>query len=204
MHAMSDDLVIYGAGGHGLVVAESASLAGFRVLGFVDSDPAKQNTTLGRWPVLDSAPDNAPCIVAVGNNAARHRLILQLLESGHTLASVIHPSAVVSPTAQIGDGVFVGPNAVVHVEAALGLGSIVNSAAVVEHHCRLQSAVHVAPGAILAGAVHVGQRTLIGAAAVVLPGRTIGDDCIIGAGSVVRDDVPANQTVAGNPARPIK
>jgi maltose O-acetyltransferase len=49
--------------------------------------------------------------------------------------------------------------------------------------------------------VHIGARVFIGARTIVLPGVTIGDDAIVGAGSVVRADVPAGQVVAGNPAR---
>lgn len=51
--------------------------------------------------------------------------------------------------------------------------------------------------------VRIGARVFIGAHAIVLPGVTIGDDAIVGAGSVVRHDVPPGTVVAGNPARPI-
>ena len=49
--------------------------------------------------------------------------------------------------------------------------------------------------------VRVGKNVWIGGGAILLPGVTVGDDCIIGAGSVVSRDVPAAATVAGNPAR---
>ena len=51
--------------------------------------------------------------------------------------------------------------------------------------------------------VRIGANVWIGAGAIILPGVTIGDDCIVGAGSVVTRDVPAGVTVAGNPARPL-
>ena len=49
--------------------------------------------------------------------------------------------------------------------------------------------------------VTIGRNVWIGGAALILPGITIGDDAIIGAGSVVTRDVPGRATVAGNPAR---
>jgi len=49
--------------------------------------------------------------------------------------------------------------------------------------------------------VTIGRNVWIGGAALILPGITIGDDAIIGAGSVVIRDVPDCVTVAGNPAR---
>lgn len=50
--------------------------------------------------------------------------------------------------------------------------------------------------------VSVGSNVWIGGGAIILPGVTIGDDAIVGAGSVVTRDVPAGATVVGNPARP--
>lgn len=49
--------------------------------------------------------------------------------------------------------------------------------------------------------VVIGRNCWIGGGAIILPGVTIGDDAIVGAGSVVTRDVPAGATVAGNPAR---
>jgi acetyltransferase-like isoleucine patch superfamily enzyme len=51
---------------------------------------------------------------------------------------------------------------------------------------------------------YVGSRTFIGANSIVLPGIRIGDNCIIGAGSVVTKDVPSNCIAVGNPARVIR
>lgn len=47
----------------------------------------------------------------------------------------------------------------------------------------------------------IGQNCFIGGRSLILPGVTIGDSCIVGAGSVVTRSVPANSIVAGNPAR---
>ena len=55
-------------------------------------------------------------------------------------------------------------------------------------------------GYIRIGRVDIGQRVYIGAKSIVLPGVRIGDDAIVGAGSVVTHDVPARTVVAGNPA----
>jgi len=51
--------------------------------------------------------------------------------------------------------------------------------------------------------VRIGRHVWIGGGAIILPGVTIGDDAIIGAGSVVTSDVAEDVTVAGNPARVI-
>lgn len=52
--------------------------------------------------------------------------------------------------------------------------------------------------------VYIGKRCFIGADAIVWGGVRIGDEVIVGAGSVVTKDVPSNSIVAGNPARIIR
>jgi maltose O-acetyltransferase len=52
--------------------------------------------------------------------------------------------------------------------------------------------------------VHIGRCAWIGGGAIILPGLTIGDHSVVGAGSVVTRDVPAGATVVGNPARVIR
>lgn len=49
--------------------------------------------------------------------------------------------------------------------------------------------------------IHIGRNVWVGGGAIILPGVTVGDDAVIGAGSVVTRDVPAGATVVGNPAR---
>lgn len=49
--------------------------------------------------------------------------------------------------------------------------------------------------------VHIGANVWIGGGAIILPGITIGDDAVVGAGSIVTRDVPAGAKVVGNPAR---
>lgn len=52
--------------------------------------------------------------------------------------------------------------------------------------------------------VRIGDNCFIGNGAILLPGITIGNEVIVGAGSVVTKDVPSNTIVAGNPARVIR
>jgi len=202
--ASTPPVIVYGAGDHGLVVAEAASLAGRRVLGFLDDNLA-EGASVGGYPVLagrrNMSDFDAEFIVAVGDNDKRFELTNHLLADRTPLATIIHPGAHVSPSARIAGGSFIGPGAVVNPRASIDRGVIVNSAAVIEHDCEIEAAVHIAPGAVLTGRIFVGMRTLIGARAVVLPGRVIGDGVTIGAGAVVIRDVAAGQRVAGVPAR---
>lgn len=53
-------------------------------------------------------------------------------------------------------------------------------------------------------AVHIGRNCWLGAGVIVLPGVTIGDNTVIGAGSVVTRDIPANVVAMGTPCRPVR
>ena len=210
------NLIIYGAGGHGVVVAEAATLAGWTIRGFIDDSVSPgtnpcEDSAVGYVPVLgsnrelgDLDRERAAFIVAVGDNARRDALLRDLMDDGFDLAAITHPDAVVSPSARLGPGAFVGPRAVVHAHALIGIGAIINTGAIVEHHVTIGRCAHVAPGAILCGRAQVGDRALIGAGAILLPREKVGDEAIVGAGSVVIDDVPNASTVVGNPARPTR
>lgn len=199
-------LLIYGAGGHGLVVAEAAAASGWRVIGLMDDNLAPGQsigafTTLGGFAAAGPMHPRAAVHVAIGDNAARDRLLQELAAQGRRLATIIHPTAAISPTAKIGAGCYIGAQAAVNALATLEQGVIVNTGGIVEHHVKLGRAVHIAPGAIMTGASGAGDLTLIGAGAVVLPSIRVGNHAKVGAGAAVVREVPDGQTVVGVPAR---
>ncbi|HET8655868.1 MAG TPA: acetyltransferase [Longimicrobiaceae bacterium] len=210
--------LVWGAGGHGRVVADVVRALGGRVAGYVDADAARlgQVVDAGGGRVVSTQdgllrtiragggyPEGIDAVaLAIGSNAARHDCLQQL--RGLSAPPLVHLSAVVSPSAAIGPATVVLPRVVINAGAQVGAAVILNTGAIVEHDCVIGDAAHVSPGAVLAGGVRVGERSWVGAGAVVIQGVTIGDDVVVGAGAVVIRDVPDGQTVVGNPARPIR
>jgi sugar O-acyltransferase (sialic acid O-acetyltransferase NeuD family) len=200
-------LLIFGAGGHGRVVADSALLAGHwrRVLAS-DRDPARCSGELLAGVALlhpDEASAAATAVhVAIGNAASREKEVATL--AAGRLATVAHPQASVSGHAVLGPGCFVAAQAVVAPGARLGTAVIVNHGAVVDHDVTVGDFSHVAPLAALGGGVQVGRRVLVGSGARILPGVRVGDDVVIGAGAVVVDHLAEPGVYAGVPARRVK
>lgn len=205
----SKKLLILGGGGHGTVVAEAATISGWSLVGYLDDNSGSEGTKLVDAPHLGRISDLRNVLSALAGDIRVHAAIgsanlrQQWLDlAGQRVAQpIIHPSAIVSETATIKEGVFIGPGAVVNARALLERGVIINSAAIVEHDCAIGSFCHIAPGAVLGGSVKVGRGSLIGINASVLPGITIGYESILGAGAVAIRNIPDCVTAVGAPAQ---
>jgi UDP-perosamine 4-acetyltransferase len=200
-------IVVIGAGGHAKVVIDCLRLSGWNVVGCTDADPTPRNCAgapvIGSDDVLEALKPQgvSHAFCALGANRLRQRIGQQLIGLGFELPSVAGPGSWLSPSAVIGQGVAVLPGAIINVETVVGDLAIVNTNANVDHDCVLGRASHIGPGCALAGEVHVGDRTFVATGSVVIPRRRIGEDSVVGAGSVVVSDLPAGVIAYGNPAR---
>lgn len=202
-------VVIYGAGGHGKVVADVLERAnGYRILGFLDDLNELTGKRVLGYEILDTAlkffgngyPENCHLILAIGPNQIRQRLSDHAVPEGIPFATAIHPSAQIARDVDIGPGTVIMANAVVNSGAYIGAHVIINTSATIDHDCVIEDYVHVAPGTHLAGGVHVGRGTLVGIGATVVPGVRIGQWTLIGAGATVLKGLPDHVTAVGSPA----
>jgi sugar O-acyltransferase (sialic acid O-acetyltransferase NeuD family) len=201
-------LLVIGAGGHGVVVADAAAEGGRwdRIAFLDDRFPEwKPDAPWGLLGGLDAAAalrdDYPDLVVAVGDNAARLGLTATFQAQGFRLPPVVHPTAWVSRLAALGPGSVVLAHAAVGPRTRTGTGCIVNTGATVDHDCALSDGVHISPGAHLGGGVTVGARTWIGIGAAVRHGIRVGADVTVGAGAAVVDDLADGVTAVGVPAR---
>jgi len=201
-------LAILGASGHGKVVADAALAAGWdEVHFFDDSWPERRHN--GNWPIagaftemtngLGHTYDSA--VVAIGQNETRLARAAALKSAGVPLATLIHPSATISPHASVGEGTVIFAGVVVNVDVLVGQCCIINTSATVDHDCELADGVHLSPGVHLGGNVVVGRASWLGIGACVRHGIRIGSNVVVGAGAAVVDDLQDNNCVVGVPAK---
>lgn len=202
---MRKPLVVYGAGGHGKVVAEILLASRQQIAGFIDDNPALSGSHVLGFPVFTAVwlQQNAGAQIAlgIGDNSRRELVANQVASFGGKLIATIHPSAIVARSASVGAGVVIMPGAILNPECRIGDGAVVNSGAIVEHEVCVGRYAHLAPRCVVAGGVQIGDFAQIGIGAVVLPGKRVGNHAVIGAGGVVIDDIPANVVAFGVPAR---
>lgn len=196
-----------GAGTFAAEVADIALACGYEVAAMIEGiDPGRASATADP-PVLwvdeqaEFEPE-VPLIVGIGP-VARRAFIERLMTEGRALATVVHPSAIVSPTSTLDDGCVVFPGVVIGAHSQIGLGTVVNRGALVGHHTTIGRHCFLGPGANVAGLVTLGDEVTVALAAVVRDRLTIGERATIGAGAVAVSDVPAGVTVVGVPARPL-
>ncbi|MDO4998501.1 MAG: acetyltransferase, partial [Neisseria sp.] len=148
-------------------------------------------------------PDEYETAIAIGNNRVRLQWFKRLSDLGFSQPNIVHPSAVISPFAQIGAANVVLANAVIQAAASVGNACIINTAAGVEHDCHLADGVHLSPKAHLAGTCRVGECSWLGIGSLTRQGINIEQNNIIGAGAVVLNDTADGITLVGVPAKPI-
>lgn len=195
-------LCLFGAGGHGQVVAAQIR-ARAPAVRLCFGDGARRETELDgivlRYREIEEVTESR-ILVTVGDNATRRRLHTAALGAELELARVvIDPDRFFASPPGTGTQVLAG--AVVNTGARIGTGVIVNSGAVVEHDSLIGDFCHMAPGSIVGGGAVLGAESLLGTNATVLPGVQVAPGCVIGAGGVVTADLSAPGTYVGVPVR---
>lgn len=144
------------------------------------------------------------CVIANGVPDNRYNIYKRLLSCGCNLTTLIDPTAIVSPSAHIGNGTVIRSYAFVGPDVSVADNTLVLCYANVPHDVRVDAHSVIGSNACLGGGVSVGKHTYIGQGAIVRENLQLGDHCIVGMGAVVLHDVDDDSVVVGSPAKCIR
>ncbi|MEU6352781.1 acetyltransferase [Streptomyces sp. NPDC047072] len=206
-------LVIVGAGGFARETAQAvADLGDFTLLGHLDDNPALHGTEVDGVPVLGGCDlvhelPEARVVICVGNPrdyAARARLVRRFGLPEDRYATVVHPTAAVSATSEIGPGSVLLAHCVLTAAVRVGAHVAVMPHVVLTHDDVVEDHVTLTSGVRLGGGVRLERGAYVGSGALVREGTTVGAWSQIGMGSAVLDDVPPGEVWVGSPARRLR
>lgn len=204
------EIIIVGAGGFGRELLQwikdiNNITPTWKIKGFIDDNPCaldgypcghKVISTITKW----IPTQNEEFAIAIAEPHIKEKIISLLKSKGALIANIIHPTAKICDYSEHGEGVVmypyssIGPNCKVGNHVTL-LSSGLGHDAVVEDFTTISSSCGIS------GHTHIGKRAFIASHAIIPPGRSVGDDAYVGAGSVVIRNVPAGKKVFGNPAK---
>ncbi|MCE7006709.1 acetyltransferase [Kibdelosporangium philippinense] len=206
-----NELILIGAGG---LARETLAAArdSWKVLGFVDDNPALHGKTVDGVQVLGSTeliadyPDAQIVICAARSSTrdVRKRISERLALPAERYATIVHPTASIAHGTVIGAGSIVLAFVAVTAPQEIGEHVVIMPHVTITHDDKVSSYVTFAARVALAGNVSVGEAAYLGSGALVREGLSVGAGALIGMGAVVLENVPDNEVWAGVPARRIR
>lgn len=211
------NIVLFGTGGmareiHHIIEDINSISPMWNFQGFLDENEALHGEQVHGFPVLGglewlskSENSSVDLVVGVGNSVTRRRLAESISNQWKgDFATIIHPRACIGNRVKIGGGSVVCVGVIITTDIIIGEHVIVNIGSTISHDTIIEDYVTIAPRVSICGAVRMGIGGDLGAGSIVIQGKSIGAWAIIGAGAVVINDIGANITAVGVPAKPIK
>lgn len=209
---MKKKLIIVGAGGCGREVAQIAmdvqqtGSVDWQLCGFLDDnlnalDEYKRNIkVLGR--IQEWLPkEDEVFVCAIGEPSLREKSVGLLASRDANFVSLIHPTAIIAPSAVYEEGLVVYPYTVISVDTKIGKHVLINMYNAIGHDAIIGEYSVLSSFCDVTGHVRLGKKVFLGSHVTIAPGTEIGDDVYIGLGSVVVSSVKCGKRVFGNPAR---
>ena len=206
--------VIIGAGKYGEVYLSYLKDSGVDVVGFLDDDPKVADKQFGGLPVLGPISilptlKDRYGITAVycplGNNKLRVKFLREAASLGYETPSYIHPSVIISPNVEIGNGVYILLGTQIMPYTKIENFVMISMNVSIAHHNVLKTGTFLSTGCNFGASIVAEENSYCGIGSTIMTGlHRIGKDCLIGAGAVVIKDVPDGAVMAGVPAKIIK
>lgn len=208
---MNKPVIIVGNGGHAAVITEILIEQNRNILGF--TAPEKQKNEFGLIylgtdeDIEAYDPKEIEIVNCIGsiNIPEKRRDIFHCYKlKGYSFVTVKHPSAIISSSVELGEGVHVMAGAIIQTGSIVNENTILNTAVSIDHHCHIAEHCHLAPRVTLSGNVRVGKVSHIGVGSTVIQNIQIGSFVMVGAGSLIIRNVRDCHRAYGVPAKEVK
>lgn len=213
MNNMENPVLILGAGTIGAMALDIFKKNEVIVFGLLDDDPKLHGTEIDEVVVMGATDDEGftkligkkcEAFVASDDTKLKKHLVQMLHDKRHVMpVNALHSSCHIGIEASLGHGNLLAANVVVNSKVQIGNHNNIFAAAVLDVEAKIADYVQIGAGALIGAQVQIEEGAFIGQGAVIVPGLSIGKNARIGAGSVVIENVAANSTVFGNPAKKI-
>jgi len=209
-------IAVFGAGGFGMEVAMLVEQINERepqweVVGFFD-DGEPEGKRINGYPVLGGIdalngwPSELHVVLALGMPQTKCAVHQKIYNPNILYPVLIHPSVILGKReyVAVGEGSIICAGTVITTNISIGRHVIVNLCCTIGHETEIGDYSSFMPTCNISGEVQIGKATYWGTGAKVINGKTIGDNAVVGAGAVVVQDLPADVTAVGVPAKVIK
>jgi sugar O-acyltransferase (sialic acid O-acetyltransferase NeuD family) len=208
-------IAIIGAGGFGrevkmLIDQINDRNKQYEFIGYFD-DGLEKNIIVNNFPVIGNVNDvnainfNLAIVIAVAEPKTKKRIFNFIENDNVSFPSLIHPNVQTNnDEVNIGMGCIICSSNIITVNVSIGNFVILNLMCTIGHDTIIKDFCSFMPSVNVSGEVLIEESVYIGTGAVVVNQINIGENTIVGAGSVVAKSLPKNCTALGIPARPIK
>ncbi len=210
---MKRNLIIIGASGLAREVYDLALIcygedADFAIKGFLSDSPSNIEE-MGYPKVLSKVAsyqieENDVFFCGIGNVRDRKKTVDIIREKGGEFINLIHPTAVISPSVQLGVGIAVKAFCVISSDVKIDDFTFLQSSVIMGHDVEIGRFCQINSFAFFAGHANVSNLVSINAGAKIIQNVKIEEESVVGMGSVVINRVKKGTTVFGIPAKKLR
>lgn len=200
-------IIIIGAGGHAAEIDEyvqmiivSSSAEPIEIVGFLDDNPDSYSKYKFTAPFMGSVKEHKVdvtkyYVIGIANLLYRKEIVNRFLNENASFITLIHPTAYVSPSSKIGNGVVIAPYVNIGPNVEIGNFTLLNSRTSIGHDTKVGDFNFISPNVSLSGFTVVGDENLFGINSASIPGIKIGNNNKIAAGMILDKNVDSETVI---------
>lgn len=201
------NLIIVGCGAHAAEIVDYIEYINqnstsdiFKIVGLIDNVKTHYDHYEYPYEFLGTIDDhvidvNAYYVMGIGNLDIRTKVFQEYELKKARFTGIIHPTALISKSAMIGEGTVISHNVSIGPKSKIGKFNVINSRCTIGHDAIIGDNNFISPQVVLGGASQVGDNNLLGTNSCLIPEIKIGNDNKIMAGMVITHNVQDHETV---------